>query len=776
VYGKAKIRELALSTKLTLDTDKFVASASLIKIHPDTPLETGKITIQKGDLTIQQGDLDFTTTPPRTTSARVKFDSDFVLTDGGANVLKASNAANGRLVNVYNFNVNAFGSGSEDGGGKLTVTDVSSNVVFSVNNQGNVDVTGDIKLREGLVVDNDSNSPVFEVAKNSGNTRVWGTFQADGASAMKASVTLGSTASDSVLVKAELVADENSRFDADVTVTGKSVLGGATLGGDLSFPNSKRFNVVDNTFGSLQIGSEKTCKITAVSTAPQATVTCKNHGFRDGELITIQNVKGMTELNEREFVVDQRAADTFKIVLVDGSAVNSSQFSGYTSGGDAVKALLRMDSRNGHDATTMSSSLRVMSTLSLHGEVEFTGQPDELVTFANTRSVVIKSQEAESLRFVTSSGIGSPTPGISRANPGYVRTLAAHPFGGNAKIMFANVKGMLEINGKALEVGENPSTHGFRLQGGYSNTEGHLYTSGLDGNEGVAREYSVSRGIGESDDEKTFDRAGGSSGTGAYQHKLKLLGAWSNWMVKGHKYLIRGFQMCSSLHGPFVYGRQGAPTLDGVDLDFTNVRAECEVGDDDKDDTGTLIRMDYLSSSPINITQITKSYPEITLHSEDDHGLAAGDVLFSWNITGLDGEPVIVATVPSSKQFTLAGIDGSELEMKVAAGAYKVGEHITQNSGPISGYVMEVFRYIELTLHADDRAHGKLPFTGEEVEQYGSNSAGTIVFETLPPFGFEPSAACSTPSIDCRLQEPQRRPTPQCRQSYWPTPPFESAT
>ena len=114
-------------------------------------------------------------------------------------------------------------------------------------------------------------------------------------------------------------------------------------------------------------------------------------------------------------------------------------------------------------------------------------------------------------------------------------------------------------------------------------------------------------------------------------HKLALLdGDTNNYMKEGHKYLARGFQMCSSINGPFVYGSSGVSfTESSSKLDFTNVRAECEVSDDNKDDTGTLIRMDLLSSSPINITHIVRSYPEVVLESENDHGLASGDVLFS---------------------------------------------------------------------------------------------------------------------------------------------------
>ena len=87
-----------------------------------------------------------------------------------------------------------------------------------------------------------------------------------------------------------------------------------------------------------------------------------------------------------------------------------------------------------------------------------------------------------------------------------------------------------------------------------------------------------------------------------------------------------------------------------------------------------MVTMKDLPHDPINITSISKTYPNVELTSENEHHLLPGDVLLSWNITGLDGTPCIVAKVISTTKFTLSGIDGSRVDLTVTSGNYKVGE------------------------------------------------------------------------------------------------------
>lgn len=68
--------------------------------------------------------------------------------------------------------------------------------------------------------------------------------------------------------------------------------------------------------------------ITGITAANPGVVTATAHGFVTGDLITIHNVVGMTELNDRIYYVTYVGANTFSIV-------NTSAYTAYTSGGTA---------------------------------------------------------------------------------------------------------------------------------------------------------------------------------------------------------------------------------------------------------------------------------------------------------------------------------------------------------------------------------------------------------------------------------------------------------
>jgi len=72
--------------------------------------------------------------------------------------------------------------------------------------------------------------------------------------------------------------------------------------------------------------------ITGLTQANPGVVTAVAHGFNDGDVITIVNVSGMTEVNGLTFTVANKTDDTFEL-----SGVNTTGFTAYTSGGYAFK-------------------------------------------------------------------------------------------------------------------------------------------------------------------------------------------------------------------------------------------------------------------------------------------------------------------------------------------------------------------------------------------------------------------------------------------------------
>ncbi|MCF7811452.1 hypothetical protein K9N50_10745 [bacterium] len=73
--------------------------------------------------------------------------------------------------------------------------------------------------------------------------------------------------------------------------------------------------------------------ITGITQADPGVVTAASHGFSDGEFVKILSVVGMTEVNERYFIVANKTDDTFELTDEDGDDVDTSGFTAYTSGG-----------------------------------------------------------------------------------------------------------------------------------------------------------------------------------------------------------------------------------------------------------------------------------------------------------------------------------------------------------------------------------------------------------------------------------------------------------
>lgn len=107
--------------------------------------------------------------------------------------------------------------------------------------------------------------------------------------------------------------------------------------------------------------------ITGITAANPPVVTATSHGLTDGTIVYISGVVGMTEVNDRFFIVDDAATNTFELLGIDGSA-----YTAYGSGGTAV-------------AHTMSKACEVKS-INIQGgqtdQIETTSICDTVKTFA----------------------------------------------------------------------------------------------------------------------------------------------------------------------------------------------------------------------------------------------------------------------------------------------------------------------------------------------------------------------------------------------------------
>lgn len=100
--------------------------------------------------------------------------------------------------------------------------------------------------------------------------------------------------------------------------------------------------------------------ITGITGASPAVVTAVAHGFANGDIVSIYSVVGMTEVNNRTYLVSNRAADTFELETVEAVDVDSSGYTAYTSGGTIVHRGLTL-------ATTGINVQRILQA-AWHGE------------------------------------------------------------------------------------------------------------------------------------------------------------------------------------------------------------------------------------------------------------------------------------------------------------------------------------------------------------------------------------------------------------------------
>nr|BAR28441.1 putative tail tubular protein B [uncultured Mediterranean phage uvMED] len=77
--------------------------------------------------------------------------------------------------------------------------------------------------------------------------------------------------------------------------------------------------------------------ISGITKANPAVVTATGHGYSNGDEVVISGVVGMTEVNGKRFLVANKATNTFELTDKDGTNINSSTFTTYTSGGVANK-------------------------------------------------------------------------------------------------------------------------------------------------------------------------------------------------------------------------------------------------------------------------------------------------------------------------------------------------------------------------------------------------------------------------------------------------------
>ena len=80
---------------------------------------------------------------------------------------------------------------------------------------------------------------------------------------------------------------------------------------------------------------ESNVTISGATQANPVVVTATGHSYSNGDEISITSVAGMTELNNKRYLVANKTTNTFEITDVDGTNINGTGFTAYASGGVA---------------------------------------------------------------------------------------------------------------------------------------------------------------------------------------------------------------------------------------------------------------------------------------------------------------------------------------------------------------------------------------------------------------------------------------------------------
>ena len=238
--------------------------------------------------------------------------------------------------------------------------------------------------------------------------------------------------------------------------------------------------------GVLQREAAKT--ITDITDADPAVVTSTAHGYSDGDEVYITDVLGMTEVNQRSFLVSNKTANTFELQTKDGVDLDASAFTSYSSAGSSEKAFqlttpyLKADLDELHfvqsaDVVTLCHptyepreltrtsditwSLDVITFLpstafptTLSGSTGVAGS--ETIKYKVTAVDPVTGEE--SLPAITSS---KTITGITKANPAVVSS-TAHGYEDGDVVLIRAVVGMTEVNNRRFTVA-NKNTNDFEL-------------------------------------------------------------------------------------------------------------------------------------------------------------------------------------------------------------------------------------------------------------------------------------------------------------------------
>jgi hypothetical protein len=216
--------------------------------------------------------------------------------------------------------------------------------------------------------------------------------------------------------------------------------------------------------------------ITGITKANPAVVTYGGADtYANGDRVVISGVLGMTQVNNREFIVANvnAGANTFEL-----SGINSTAYGTYTSGG-TVAEIVEVTTPYPEAMLFQFDYAQTMDTMYLVAE----GYEPRKLTRSSHTAWTLSTYSIISNPFGTTKAAAKTITAATAANP-VVITSATHGYSNGDTVFITGVVGMTQLNDKNYTVA-NQTTNTFELQ----TIDGTLYTAYTSG--GTAEKFTA---------------------------------------------------------------------------------------------------------------------------------------------------------------------------------------------------------------------------------------------------------------------------------------------
>lgn len=127
---------------------------------------------------------------------------------------------------------------------------------------------------------------------------------------------------------------QNDEDDDEIWVTVRRVIDGTVYRYVEYFTPEQVVNEFDAIFLDSALTLDSPITITGATAAEPVVITAVNHGLSNGDQVKIDNVLGMTELNNKAYLVANKTDDTFELTDLNGVDIDGAAYTAYVSGGE----------------------------------------------------------------------------------------------------------------------------------------------------------------------------------------------------------------------------------------------------------------------------------------------------------------------------------------------------------------------------------------------------------------------------------------------------------